>query len=144
MNYKGKVLVIEDNPDWQDILKEYLEEAGFYVEVVAEKQKALKRLREEIFHFATVDLQLDEDTRDPTQYEGWDILEDIVRHRTDKRMPTMVITTYEKDYKKIKKEKKLQGASFMSKKKFDEKKFIESVEHAVSTLDIKFHGDKKT
>lgn len=143
MSTRGKVLVIEDNQDWQDILKGYLDEAGFFVEVVATLESGLEKIKNEIYHFATIDLQLDENTLIPSKFEGWKILEKIFKHRTDDRMPTMVITGFDKDYAALRKNKKFHGVFFMAKKNFDGEKFTQTVITAVEKLDVKFFEDRR-
>jgi len=140
---KGKVIIIEDDKKWQRKLSQYLIEAGFYVEVSAELKSGLEKIENEIFHFATVDLQLDNNTQNPSEFEGWDILEEIIRHRTDNRMPTMVITGFPEQYKKFSKTKNLKATFFMSKKEFDKKEFIENVINAVEEINIRSFDDKR-
>ncbi len=143
MKRRRKVLIIEDKKDWQEILKEYLEEAGFYVEIVSNLQDGLDKIKNENFHFATIDLQLDLETINPFEFEGWEILDKIVEYRAEMRLPTMVITGFDYDYVKFSRIKKLYGTYFMPKKEFDRKVFIEKVKFAVESLDIRFFDEEK-
>jgi ActR/RegA family two-component response regulator len=143
MMKRGKVLVIEDDPDWQAFLKSCLEGEGFYVEVVSDLKAGEEKIVKDMFHFATIDLQLDESTQDPSAYEGWGILAKIIEYRADRYMPTMVITGFDKDYKEFLEIKKLSGTYFTPKKAFDKKKFLDTVIQAVENLDVRFHDDKK-
>jgi ActR/RegA family two-component response regulator len=140
---RGKVLVIEDDKDWQARLKKYLQEAGFSVEIVSTLKEGLQKVKDENFHFATIDLQLNTDTLHPPEFEGWKILEEIVKYRADRTMPTMVITGYDKDYIELKGIKNLKGTFFIPKKDFDKKRFIESVTIAIESLGVRFHEDQK-
>ena len=141
---RGKVLVIEDDPRWQGLLKEYLENENFYVEVVDNLIEGLEKIKKENFHFITVDLQLDTTTIDPTNYEGWKLLEKIVTYGLKTHMGTLVITGFEKDYERVKKIKKLEGTYLMAKKDFNRKKFVETVINSVEQFDVRFHDDKRS
>ena len=143
MSQKGKVLVIEDEQDWQDLLTEYLEEAGFHVTLVSGLEAGYKRVKEEMFHFATIDLQLDKNNQNPSEFEGWSILQKIVEYRADSYMPTMVITGFDSAYKEFSKIKHLEGTFFMAKKNFDKEKFLQTVQRAVETFGVRFRDDKK-
>jgi ActR/RegA family two-component response regulator len=140
---RGKVLIIEDDKDWQVNLRKYLEEAGFFTEIVSTLEDGLQKIKNENFHFATIDLQLDEDTNLPSEFEGWKILEEIVKYRAERTMPTMVITGFDRDYVELKKLKNLSATFFMPKKTFDKKKFLETVITAVEYLNVRFYEDKK-
>jgi ActR/RegA family two-component response regulator len=143
MKERGRVIVIEDDQDWQEILREYLEDAGFFVEVASSLETGLKKIKKERFHFATIDLQLEEDTLNPSEFEGWELLEKIINYRKGNKMPTMVITGFDKAYIKHSEIKKLRGTFFMPKKNFDRKKFIEKVVSSIEALDDRFFDDKK-
>lgn len=143
MKQRGKVLVIEDKSIWQQKLKEYLEEIGFFVETVSSLEVGLDKIQKELFHFVTIDLQLDDDTADPTSYEGWRVLERIAKLRADQYLSTMVITAFEKDYEELKRVKKLEGTFFMSKKSFDKKSFQDLVLRVVEQTNLKFRDDHR-
>jgi CheY-like chemotaxis protein len=141
MKGKGKVLVIEDNEFWQNILRDYLELEGFYVEVVSDLETAIQKLEKEIFHCITIDMNLDEANNDADNFEGWDILKKIERLRIKDRTPTYVITGYGEDYLKIRGKKKLEAIFFMEKGQFDRQEFIDTIESEVERIDLRFKGD---
>jgi CheY-like chemotaxis protein len=138
---KGKVLVIEDDEFWKSDLCEFLEDAGFHVEVVSELEKALEKVKKERFHFITIDMQLNEANIDSQKYEGWEILEIIKKLRVQDITPAMVITGFGEEYSELKNKKKLEAIYFMSKGLFDKKEFIEIIEKEVSRRDLRFKND---
>jgi DNA-binding response OmpR family regulator len=143
MKGKGKVLVIEDDESWQNNLREFLELEGFYVEVVSDLEKAIQKVEKEIFHFITIDMNLDETKNDPENFEGWDILKKIEKLRIKSRTPTYVITGYGEEYHDLKGKKKLEAIFFMDKAEFDRKEFIETIKREVDRINLKFFNDHR-
>ncbi len=148
MKKRGKVLVVEDNPTWSNRLREALEENGFYVVVKKTKVEALEVLeKKELFHFATVDLQLDENTLDDKKFEGWEVMKKILAIGLNENMPVMVLTGFPGDEESNNQMKALYGGYkatyFMEKAKWDKKKFIDTVIMAVEWMDIQFKDDYK-
>ncbi len=147
MEKRGKVLVVEDNAKWSDRLKEILEENGFQVTVKKTKTEALETLEKEYFHFATVDLQLDESTLDEKKFEGWEIMKKILDLGAYKNMPIMVLTGFPGDEENDNQMKALlqyKATYFMEKAKWDKKEFIDTVIRAVEYGDIRFKDDYKS
>ena len=147
MKKRGKVLVVEDNPRWSNRLKEVLEENGFHVTAKKTKTGALETLETEYFHFATVDLQLDEATLDEKKFEGWEIMKKILDIGAYKNMPIMVLTGFPGDEENDNQMKALfqyKATYFMEKAKWDKKEFIDTVIKAVEWMDIRFKDDNKS
>src|ERR1700722_280880 len=140
---KGKVLGIEEDINWTLVLKRYLEFAGFYVEVVDNVENAIGKIKKEMFHFITIDMQLNKKTWDRDKYEGWSVLEIIKKLRTQYVTPTMVITAFDDDYNELKHSKKLESIFFMGKAVFDRDVFIEIIEKSVAKIDLHFYNDHR-
>lgn len=147
MQKRGKVLVVEDNPKWSNRLKEVLEENGFRVSVTKTKADALKILEKENFHFATVDLQLDEGTLDDRQFEGWEVMKKVFEVGADRMMPIMVLTGFpgdEDNDNRLKALREHKANFFMEKSKWDKKEFIDTVTKAVEYRNVHFKDDYKS
>ncbi len=140
---KGKVLVIEDDPHWQNTLKRYLEQAEYYVDVVDNLKSAIERIKGELYHFITVDMQLDSRTIQPESLEGWNILQVVKKLGVEHRTPVMVVTGFESEYIDLKDLNKYKSLFLMGKGNFDKKQFIETVDRSVAMHDLRFHGDKR-
>ncbi len=69
MEDKPHILVVEDDPSWQEIYAEALAENGYLVKAVGALDAALSRLERQFFHVAIVDLKLgdEESNRDGLQ-----------------------------------------------------------------------------
>jgi CheY-like chemotaxis protein len=87
---KGRVLVVDDLPDWRITLSGLLEDKGFYVKSASTLSEALHYLEEEHFHVAVLDVRLDE-TNEDNRDGLW------LMHRIKKRAPStavIVLTGY--------------------------------------------------
>ena len=140
---KGKVLVIENEKDWQTDLKTILEKAGYFVVVAETLPAAIQIVQKELFHFITIDMRLDDNNTEPADYEGWDVLAILKQLRTQDTTPAMVITGYPEDYQDHWRKKRLRSVFFMSKGAFDRKEFIKIVEIAVQSHDLRFKDDHR-
>ncbi len=140
---KGKVLIIEDAEKWQEILKECIADAGYYVEVVADLGSAISKVEHERFHFITIDMSLKDDGTTPNAYEGWTVLSAIEKLRIKDITPTMVISGYEDEYHEFRPIKNLQGIFFMGKSDFDEEKLLDIINREVDRIDLRFEGDHR-
>jgi ActR/RegA family two-component response regulator len=147
MNQRGKVLVVEDNPKWANRLKEVLEENNFHVSVTKTKAEALKILENENFHFATIDLQLDESTLDDKKFEGWEVMKKVFDVGADRMMSIMVLTGFPGDEEvdnRMKALRNYKATFFMEKSKWDKKEFIDTVIKAVEYRNVHFKDDYKS
>jgi CheY-like chemotaxis protein len=145
MKKRGKVLVVEDNPRWSERLRRILEENGFHVTTIQTKEEALALLGNEHFHFATIDLQLDEENLDSDNFEGWTVLKKILAVGASNRMDIMVLTGFEADENREKAFHEYGGRPilFMPKSKFDKKEFIDTIIRVVDMRKIRFKDDHK-
>lgn len=146
MKGRGKALVIEDNKMWAAQLKEALEENNFVVTVAQSRDEGLAILENELFHFATIDLQLNEATSIGDEYEGWHILKKILDKGLERLMPIMIITGFPKTDEtdnKIKAIKKYKTTFFIEKSKWNKKDFVKTVIESVENWDTRFINDKR-
>jgi DNA-binding NtrC family response regulator len=85
---EGHVLVVEDDPEWRKILRDFLKEEGFKVRDVSDYEGARETLRQNPFQLATIDINLRES---PRLGEGKRLLRHIKESYGDV-MPCIVIT----------------------------------------------------
>ncbi len=64
----GKILVVDDLTDWQEMIGGLLRDAGYDVHAAADADQAMRLLRQQPYHVAVVDLRLDE--QDENNQEG--------------------------------------------------------------------------
>lgn len=70
--YQGRILVVDDLPDWRVTLSGLLSDAGYAVRSVSSRSEALQLLETERFHIAVLDARLDES--DEENQEGLDLM----------------------------------------------------------------------
>lgn len=140
---KGKVLIIEDNPEWQARLKMFIEAGGYHVTVIDNLNEAIDVVSHQMFHFITVDMQLSE-TIDPLDFEGWPLLHVIKKLRVQENTPVMVITGHGHAYLEFKKVKLVESLYYMEKGEFDRAELLNTIDEAVSRIDLRFNDDMRS
>ena len=71
MTPKIKVLYIEDDEEWQNIMREIISALGYQLEIASTSKDALLKLKQSTYHIALLDKRLDEN--DPQNEEGLSI-----------------------------------------------------------------------
>jgi ActR/RegA family two-component response regulator len=146
MRERGKVLIIEDDPNWQYDLKKDLQAEGFFAEITDNLPSAIEKVKTELFHFITLDMNLHDNKKDidPDVFEGWSILDIVEKLRVQEKTPIMVITGHGFEYNTLKKDKNLSALYFMEKGEYEPKKFIDIVVRETNRHDLKFYKDHRT
>jgi CheY-like chemotaxis protein len=137
----GRILVLEDLPRWQGILREALESGGFRVEVAASQKEAFERLRTQPFHLMILDLRLDD--ADVENWEGMDLLRELSRHGINESFRTIVLTAYP-THDTMREAFARRGVyDFCAKQDFDQEEFLAEIQEMFRTfgvnLDLEVH-----
>jgi DNA-binding NarL/FixJ family response regulator len=117
------VLVIEDDPNWQTIFAEIIEDAGFKPKVVSSYHEALAALSGQNYALAVVDMSLSElnyDNRD-----GLKVLKKIAA--SPETLPAIVVTGYATVNLAIETLVELNAVNFFRKDEFDRRKFLQTI-----------------
>lgn len=142
MKSKGRILVIEDNLDWQERIKGHLEESGFSIVVANNLDAAKKNIKKENFHVICIDLQMDEKTLSEDDFEGWELLKlaketfssVIVLSGFPGKKGENIIKAESKEYKAMK---------FFPKSNYDKHGFIKKITDLIKTRDLVFFKGKE-
>lgn len=128
----ARVLVVEDNPVWQDILRDCLVEAGHLVEVVPSFREARSKLQTGHFKFVTLDANLSDGlgTR-----EGMFLL-DYIHSQFNPPLPVIIISGEIERRDLIKAFKKFNVVHVMLKEEFDLDEFRKAVDDALQFPDV--------
>ena len=81
----SKILIIEDEPDIQELLAVYLRDAGYAVVTAGDGVEALEKFRKERFDLVLLDLML-------PKMDGFDVCERI---RRESHLPILMLTALE-------------------------------------------------
>lgn len=71
----GKILVVDDLPDWREMLGGLLEDAGYDVQTASDADEAMTLLRERPYHVAVLDMRLEE--TEESDESGLDLAEQM-------------------------------------------------------------------
>ena len=92
-----KILIIEDDPNIQDIYKTTLEEAGYTVFQATTGQQGLSLISQSSPDLVLLDIML------PDNMNGFDILEKLKQSDTTKAIPVVILTNIESESRTAKK-----------------------------------------
>lgn len=145
---RTKVLIIEDEELWSNRLKRVLESEGYFVKVATSMDEALQALKEDRFHFTTVDLNLDSKIVEVDEFLGWQVLDTI--HKAGNRpMGIMVITSFPgttPDENKRRAYEEYGVFYFMAKHEYSKEKLLHTISRHMKIHDPHFYdpSDKKS
>lgn len=117
---KPSVLIVEDDPAWQDIFTEISDDAGFKPVTASTYREALLALERQTFALAVLDMSLSElyhDNRD-----GLKVLRKIAA--LPEKLPAIVVTGYATVDLAIETLVDLNAVNFFQKNDFDRRKFF--------------------
>jgi len=121
------ILIVEDDKQWQEILKELLEDEGYDVTVIADYRYGRQALQKGNFDLVIMDLELDKST--PT-LEGKRLLNLI--SRSSLSMPCIVVSG-KVDPQTIRDAfKKYQVVDYIAKDNFGIQTFLQAVQDALT------------
>ncbi len=87
---KGRILVVDDLPDWRTTLSGILFDEGYEVRAAGSREDALEMLQAEQFHLAVLDVRLDE--QDEDNREGLTLMRQIKDF--DPTIQVIILTGY--------------------------------------------------
>lgn len=120
---KQAVLILEDDPAWQKILKELMTDLNFKPIVAASYEEALDELPKRLYALAVVDISLSWD--DHADRGGVAVLKEISQFA--RRLPTIVVTGYPTVELAVETLADLAAVHFFQKTDFNLRKFKEVV-----------------
>jgi len=131
-----KILIIEDDPTWQELLSEVVEDIAGLPYVVDSYETALTALTSRRYDFATVDVSLSELHHD--NQAGVEVLRQIVA--TMHNLPTVVITGFATLDLAIEVLAELNARHLLRKDEFDRNKLIQLMTDELGLGQVKVPG----
>ena len=113
------ILIIEDDPNWQHIFSEIVNDVGFTPRVATSRRTAQTALAEQGYALAIVDISLTES--DHANRGGVDMLKEIAGMPAD--LPAIVVTGYATVDLAIETLVHLNAVHFFRKEQFDRREF---------------------
>ena len=123
-----EILIIDDNPDIRNILKDLISDAGYETRVAANYNQALNEIDKKLPDVAIIDVKLDKGDND-----GIELLSHI--KSKDKDIPVIIISGHANIEMAIKSLK--SGAFEFLEKPFDEERLMNFVKRAVENFKLK-------
>ena len=125
---KAEILIIDDNPDIRNILKDIIEDSGFKTRIAANYNQALTEIDKKLPDVAIIDVKLDKGDND-----GIELLSHIKKINSD--IPVIIISGHANIEMAV---KSLQSGAFeFIEKPFDKDRLINFVNRAVENLKLR-------
>lgn len=123
-----KVLVVEDDKEWQRELKRMVKQAGYNVTVVKSRRGAIQKLKEgQRPDVAVIDMSLT--PGDSGDRQGWDVMETA-------KIPVVVVSGYLRPAEVEKLHREDLAEWFFDKSEFVEEEFLSALDRALSMSKI--------
>ena len=123
----AEILIIDDNPDIRNIIKDLIDEAGFKTRVAANYNQALAEIDKKLPDVAIIDVKLDKGDND-----GIELLSHIKKKTKD--IPVIIISGHANIEMAIKSLK--SGAFEFLQKPFDQERLMNFVNRAVENYKL--------
>ena len=123
-----EILIIDDNPDIRNILKDLISDAGYETRIAANYNQALNEIDKKLPDVAIIDVKLDKGDND-----GIELLNHIKKKNKD--IPVIIISGHANIEMAIKSLK--SGAFEFLEKPFDEERLMNFVKRAVENFKLK-------
>ena len=123
-----EILIIDDNPDIRNILKDLISDAGYETRIAANYNQALNEIDKKLPDVAIIDVKLDKGDND-----GIELLNHIKNKNKD--IPVIIISGHANIEMAIKSLK--SGAFEFLEKPFDEERLMNFVKRAVENYELK-------
>jgi len=123
----AEILIIDDNPDIRNIIKDLIDEAGFKTRVAANYNQALAEIDKKLPDVAIIDVKLDKGDND-----GIELLSHIKKKNKD--IPVIIISGHANIEMAIKSLK--SGAFEFIQKPFDQERLMNFVNRAVENFKL--------
>ena len=133
---EARVLIVEDDPNWQDIFREIVVDSGFEPVLASSHQAALAALKEQRYALAIVDISLS--LPDYADRGGVEVLKAMAASPTD--LPAIVVTGYATIDLAIETLVDLNAVHFFRKDSFDRRHFSHVLKIEAQAADLPKFG----
>jgi len=140
---KGRILVVEDEKNWQHVLSRTLTEGGYFVEIASTVQEAQQKLAASLYHLLTLDLRLVDS--DATNVSGLGLLNTLEQFGFLGGLEVIMLTAFSTTAVMREAFMRHRVRDFLTKDEFDSAEFLRIVNDvfenqikANSNLDMDF------
>lgn len=139
------ILIMEDEEEWREILRETLEEGGFHADFAETIQEAKDLLRERFYHMLILDIRMED--RDPSNVDGMNLLASLREDGSIDAFKILIVTGHVVHMRDAFHSFKVED--FIYKRGFDGEAFISEIRELVDSglryninLEILWDGDR--
>ncbi len=125
MNRQGRILIMDDEERWRDVLSGTLTRAGFLVHTAPTAKEALQRLEETFYHVLVLDLRMEE--HNPDNFDGMKLLNEIKKRGLNPAIKVIMLSAYGTTEQMRVTFKDYQVVDFVPKHLFDNEVFLENL-----------------
>lgn len=133
----NKILIVDDDVDWQENISITLTKAGYYTEVVATGKEALQKLKEKNFDLVILDLRIPYSIdSEATMRIGMEILREI--SLTSSVIPVITVSAFGSMEPQTVADSVVEGASlFIEKGKMNSELLKNRIEETLNKRSVK-------
>src|SRR5689334_9171280 len=125
---QGRVLIIDNLPQWRDALVEMLGDSDYHADAAATITEALQLLDENFYHVLVADIRMEE--TDESNIDGMDLLRELDKGGLNEATKVIMLSAYGTVEQMRISFRDFKVADFLSKDKFNKRVFLESVRRA--------------
>jgi CheY-like chemotaxis protein len=126
MSRQGRILVVDDEERWRNVLSDTLQHGGFRVDAAATTTQALERLTETFYHLLVLDIRMED--IDPDNQEGMSLLRELDRLGLGSAMQVIMLSAYGTKEQMREAFRQYEVADFLPKQGFDNLEFLKQVQ----------------
>lgn len=127
MSASRVILIVENQPDWQEMLSRMLTEAGYTCKLAADLKTGLEAFRLYRPAALVLDLQLGPELPPREEFRGWRLAEQALR----RQIPTIIVTAYASTARANKAFRRYKVIAFLDKGDLRQEDLVEVVSEAV-------------
>src|SRR6266699_1943516 len=148
MSKQGRILILDDLPQWRKELVETLQNNGFLADAVDTVTQALEHLNTYLYHVLILDIRMDGANQSNT--EGISLLQKLVKQGLNEATKVIILSAYGTKEQMRTAFKDYEIADFLSKDNpFNKQIFLESVHQVFSqkvniNLSLEIHWQPKS
>lgn len=132
---RTRVLVMDDDPRWRDVLTDNLLRNGISTDSAATTTETYSRLEENCYHLLVLDIQMDED--DPNDDTGLHLLGDLHERGLDQVFKVVMLTGHGNMQRMREAFAQLKVGDFLDKGRYDPAEFLIRVQKLLSELQFR-------
>ena len=126
MNRQGRVLIVENEQRWRDVLADILRQGGFQADTAATLAEARQYFADSFYHLTVLDIRMEDDT-DHTDIEGINLLRQLSAGGLTEATQVLVLSAHGTKDQMRESFKEHGIADFLSKDEFDGREFLRQV-----------------